>query len=142
MRPVIACALVFLMLAGPASAQSSPGFSPADRLAIREAIEGQIAAFRRDDGEAAFAFASPAIRKEFRTADNFMTMIRRDYALVYRPGLVAFGDLYDEGAGVIQLVGLVGADGRTVAAAYEMAPQPDGSWKINGCSFRRPEPTS
>jgi hypothetical protein len=47
-------------LATAAEAQQQP-VSAADRAAIRDVIQGQVEAFRRDDGDAAFAYASPTI---------------------------------------------------------------------------------
>ena len=56
-RPVTAFSLFALVglilgLAVPVFAQD---LSAADRSAIRDAIQGQVDAFRRDDGEGAFA---------------------------------------------------------------------------------------
>lgn len=132
MRRVIAL-LILLSLALPSWAQAPVGDE--DRAAIRWAIEGQIAAFRRDDAEGAFAFASPSIRRIFGTSAVFADMVRRNYPQVYQPDLVAFGDLFQNEGRIVQLVGLVDADGRTIAAAYEMVQQQDGVWRINGCQL-------
>ena len=52
--------LLAVLAAFPALAQ--PAVSEADRSTIRDIIRSQVEAFRRDDGEAAFGYASPAIR--------------------------------------------------------------------------------
>jgi hypothetical protein len=101
-------------------------------------IESQIAAFRRDDGAGAFAFASPTIKRMFGTPENFMDMVRGGYPQVYRPSSVGFGELMRAGDRLVQLVDIVGPDGLPVIAVYEMERQPDGSWQINGCSLMRP----
>lgn len=110
----------------------------ADRAAIRTVIESQIAAFRRDDGPGAFAFASPAIKRLFGTPENFMAMVRGGYPQVYRPESVGFGDLLRADGVLVQLVDIVGPDGLPVIAVYEMERQPDGTWQINGCRLLRP----
>jgi hypothetical protein len=60
----------------------------ADQAAIRQVIQNQIAAFRRDDGAAAFSYASPSIRAQFGSPENFMHIVRNAYQPVYRPSSV------------------------------------------------------
>ena len=104
-----------------------------DRGAIRAVIESQLAAFRRDDGAAAFAFASPTIQQMFLNPDVFMEMVRAGYRPVYRPREVEFRELVSEGGEPVQRVFLVGPDGVPAMALYFMQRQPDGTWRINGC---------
>ena len=73
---------LLLGLAVPAFAQD---LSPADRTAIRDIIQSQVEAFRRDDGDAAFGYASPSIRGMFGSSATFMDMVRQGYQPVYRP---------------------------------------------------------
>src|SRR6185369_2536882 len=93
-RASMARRLILLVVAllgfAPAHGEEATG---ADRGAIRAVIEQQLAAFQRDDGEAAFAFASPGIRAQFQTAETFMSMVRSGYPPVYRPREVQFGEL-------------------------------------------------
>ena len=123
---------VVLCCASAAIAQAPLDLPAADRAAIRTAIEGQMAAFRRDDGAAAFGFATPNIQSMFGDPDNFLAMVRRGYAAVYRPRSVEFAELVGEAERPVQLVHVVGPDGETALAAYEMA-RLDGRWRINGC---------
>jgi hypothetical protein len=104
-----------------------------ERQAIREVIEAQLAAFGRDDGVAAFGYASPDIRGIFRTPERFMAMVRTGYAPVYRPQRVEFRDALVESGRPVQRVYLVGPDGAPVIARYLMERQPDGTWRIDGC---------
>jgi len=104
-----------------------------DRAAIRTIITGQIEAFRRDDGDAAYAYAAPAIRDFFPTAVIFMDMVRKGYQPVYRPQAFTFGPIVESPFGLKQKVYLTGPDGRGYVAEYTMQRQPDGTWKINGC---------
>ncbi|MBI4183469.1 MAG: DUF4864 domain-containing protein [Proteobacteria bacterium] len=110
----------------------------AERAAIRQVISDQLAAFRRDDGRAAFAYAAPVIREIFRTPENFMRMVIDGYQPVYRPRRVEFGELVVVDGETVQQVHLVGPDGRAVIALYQMQRQPDGSWKIAGCILVAP----
>ena len=100
---------------------------------IRRVIEGQLDAFRRDDGEGAFAFAAPSIRAMFGDAATFLRMVRTGYPPVYRPREVEFRSLGVEDGRLTQRVLLVGPDGVPVVARYYMEQQPDGSWRIGGC---------
>ena len=124
--------LAVTLLLAPAQARAQQGTTGAERQAIVEVISAQLAAFQRDDGAGAFAYASPTIRRKFGTAENFMAMVRSGYRAVYRPAEVAFLETRVVGGMTVQLVHLLGPDGRSVVAAYEMQRQPDGSWRING----------
>ncbi len=125
--------------APPAFAQALSKLPAAEKNAIRTVIEGQLGAFRSDDGERAFGYASPNIRGIFRTADNFMAMVRQGYQPVYRPRSVSFGDLVDIDANLIQKVYVTGPDGKRVLALYVMERQADGTWRVNGCMLADPE---
>ena len=126
-----------LALALPAPAQAQ--VSPADQTAIRGVIEGQVEAFRRDDGAAAFGYASPGIQGMFGTAETFMDMVRQGYRPVYRPQVFEFREIVTLQGMVTQKVHVIGPDGRPVTAFYPMTQQPDGSWRIEGCYLQAPE---
>ena len=64
-----------------------------------------------------------------------MNMVRTGYQPVYRPQSVEFLDLVPGDLGPVQRVHLVGPDGRAVIAHYSMEQQPDGSWRIDGCTL-------
>jgi len=127
---------LILGLAVPAQAQD---LSSADRAAIRDVIRSQVEAFRRDDGDAAFGYASPSIRGMFGTSEVFMDMVRQGYRPVYRPQAFDFGGIVTLHGQVTQKVHVVGPDGRPVTAYYPMTRLPDGSWRIDGCYLQAPE---
>lgn len=127
-------ATMFSVFPGNARAESGD-LSAADRAAVMATIRDQLAAFSADNGPAAFALASPTIRHLFGSVDNFMDMVRAGYPAVYRARNVEFRNAVGLGDEVVQRVRLVGPDGRPVVAAYQMQKQPDGTWKINGCSI-------
>jgi hypothetical protein len=123
-------------LALPLAAQD---ISTADRTAIRDVIQSQVEAFRRDDGEQAFGLASPAIRQMFGTSGTFMDMVRQGYQPVYRPQVFEFREIVTLHGQVTQKVHVVGPDGRPITAFYPMTQLPDGSWRIDGCYLQAPE---
>ncbi len=127
--------LAAVVLLSPAQAQQDSAPTAAERQAIVAVISEQLAAFQRDDGASAFSYASPTIRRKFGTSENFMAMVRSGYRAVYRPAEVAFLETRIESGITVQLVRLLGPDGRSVVAAYEMQRQSDGSWRINGVFF-------
>lgn len=128
-----------LALAAPApaalAAQSS--LHPKQWGAIRTVIASQLEAFRRDDATRAFSYAAPAIRKQFRTAREFMRMVRADYGPVYRPQSVRFLDHFMVSRRPVQRLRLVTQDDAILIAYYVMERQRDGSWKIAGCALHR-----
>jgi hypothetical protein len=133
--------LAFLLLAlclGNSVAAQEP-LSDADRAAIRDVIGRQVEAFGRDDGEAAFGFASPTIQRMFGTADIFMDMVRQGYQPVYRPRVFDFREIVDLHGQPAQKVHVVGPDGRAHTAFYPMTRLPDGSWRIDGCFLQAPD---
>jgi hypothetical protein len=124
--------LVLLGASASRAGQAEP-IDDADRSAIRGVIEAQLGAFQADDGPLAFSYASPAIQRQFGTAENFMLMVRTGYLPVYRPRDVEFGPVIEFQGQPTQLVLLVGPDLRVVTAYYLMEKQPQGEWRINGC---------
>ena len=122
-----------------AAAAQQPQVSEADQSAIRDVIQGQVDAFRRDDGAAAFGYASPNIQGMFGQSDVFMEMVRQGYRPVYRPKVFDFREIVDMHGQIAQKVHVVGPDGRPVTAIYPMTQLPDGSWRIDGCYLQAPE---
>ena len=137
MRPVraLAALILSLVLAGTAIAQEL-SLSDSDRAAIRDIIGKQVEAFQRDDGAAAFGYASPAIQGMFGTVEIFMDMVRQGYQPVYRPRVFDFREIVMLHGQPAQKVHVVGPDGRPVTAFYPMTQLPDGSWRINGCYLK------
>ncbi|WP_198154787.1 DUF4864 domain-containing protein [Oceanibaculum pacificum] len=133
-RWLAALMLLFLCLAPPVQAQ---GVTAADEAEIRGVIERQLQAFRRDDGQTAFAQASPLIQRLFGDPATFLGMVQTGYPPVYRAAQVEFQALEWRNGVLIQQVRLVGPDGLPAIALYEMERQADGAWRINGCALVR-----
>lgn len=134
---VLATALLFAaLLIGPAWPQAMPpGVTAGDRAAIQGVIGSQLDAFKRDDAAGAYAFAAPAIRDMFPTADGFMAMVRRGYPSVYRPRRAEFSELALRDGALVQEVELVGPDGRPMLALYTMTRDGAGTWLIAACEI-------
>lgn len=108
-------------------------FGEDERSAIRTVIDRQIEAFRRDDGAAAYAFATPWLQQVFPTQDAFMALVREGYRPVYRPRRYAFGEARETQAGLDQALEVQDEEGADWIAVYSLERQADGSWKIAGC---------
>lgn len=133
MRIALRLCFALLLIAGSWAARAAD-IPDADRAEIKSVIERQLAAFARDDADAAFGFASPGIQRQFGTADSFMAMVRSDYRAVYRPRSVSFGALERVEDNLIQIVDLIGPAGESVRALYIMERDGD-AWRINGVSL-------
>jgi hypothetical protein len=131
-------AWLFVLLPAAALAAPEHRVSSADAAEIRDVIQRQIDAFRRDDGPGAFALVSPGVRQAFRTPEKFMDVVRVAYRAVYRPASVTFLQLLVMGGDVVQQVQVTDRDGLHWLAYYAMQRQSDGSWKTNGCHLVHP----
>jgi len=128
MRPIALLAVVLLGLAAPACAGD-------DVAAAQSVIRSQAEAFGRDDAATAYSYAAPAIRDMYPQADIFMTMVQRSFAPVYRHKSFEFGEARMEGGWIAQRVHIVDANGEAWEALYTLEAQPDGTFKITGCSL-------
>jgi len=101
--------------------------------AIKQVIDAQLRALRAGDASQAFAFAAPAVRAQFGTAENFILMVRLGYAPLLRARRTEFlvGAVVE--GNVIQPLRLVAGDDSVQVALYSMEKQRDGTWKITGC---------
>lgn len=126
---IIVVAFAFFAATSLAWAQST---TP-DPAAFERIITSQITAFRADEGTKAFAHASPSIRRQFGTADNFMAMVKQGYPQVYRPRSFKFGKITTEMSGrPTQRVHVIDAGGQSWTALYAFEQQPDATWRIAG----------
>ena len=124
----IAFALMFaltLAAATPADAQEDP---------IQGVISSQIEAFKADDFETAWTYASPMIQRLFGTPDRFGMMVRQGYPMVWRPAEVTWLEQRAEGPFTNQDVLIRDADGAFHTLRYQMI-QTENGWQINGVEF-------
>lgn len=128
------CFVLTFVLTAPFSALKAeePSVAASDQAAIRGVIEAQLEAFKRDDGQTAFSYASPTIKGIFGTPERFMSMVRSGYPAVYRPQVTEFRKLHQDGATLVQEIRFIGPDGKAVIALYSLVKTPEGSWLIDG----------
>lgn len=105
--------------------------------AIREVISQQLNAINNDDGQAAFAIASPNIQTMFGSPATFMSMVERGYPQIYRSRSHRFLNI-DDSSGTLQQRVLVEGETGSVIVRYEMI-EIDGRWRINGCIIEKVE---
>lgn len=124
----LALLVVFLIgLGSPALAD--------DVAAAQRVIRAQEQAFGRDDAAAAYFHAAPAIKQIFPEPDIFMQMVQQAYPPVYRHRSFEFGEARAANGQVAQRVHIVDTNGEAWEALYTLEQQPDGSFKITGCSL-------
>ena len=116
-----------LMLALPAAAQEQP---------IQSTITAQIEAFRAEDFDRAFTFASPTIHDIFGTSDNFAAMVVTGYPMVVNPATVEMQDLREVGGVLWQRVRITDQKGQSYLLDYQMVEGPDG-WLINAVQMQK-----
>lgn len=133
LRATLAFALVAsLVVVAPVPA---PAGDP--NAEIEAVIADQIAAFAREDLDAAFAHAADAIRQKFGTPENFGHMVRQGYPMIWRPSRYEWRAL-EVRAGGVYLKTVIFED--TAGIAYEaeyVMGRTDGVWRIRAVSLRR-----
>jgi hypothetical protein len=128
---IVATLLALLALAPAASAQS------VEKAASEPALR-QLDAFRRNDYDAAYAFASAEIQRLFDRA-AFERMVRSAYPEIADSVRAHVAGVRQGPDGHIYLVVKIrGANGQQIEAMYDMV-QEAGAWKINGV-VARPDP--
>ena len=120
-----------LQLFTPAHAEL---LSSADEKAVLTVVQSQLAAFAKDDGEKAFSYATPELRKSFGTAATFMAMVKSGYPVVYRPASVVFLKPESANDEAVLRVQMQDSEGTAWLAVYSLQRQKDKSWRISGCA--------
>ena len=115
------------LLGAPALAQEQP---------IQSTITAQIEAFKADDFERAFTYASPTIHQMFQTAQNFGGMVATGYPMVVNPAQVEMMDLRTVGGALWQRVRITDQKGESYLLDYQMVQGPDG-WLINAVQLQK-----
>ena len=134
MKQVAVFALaVFALAAIAAPPDGHRTLPPADWNSIQMVIGDQLQALKAGDGTKAMNYSVPGIRRQFRTPERFLRMVREGYGALLEARYSAFlkGAVVD---GItIQPLQLVLPDSSVVVALYRMEKQKDGSWRIAGC---------
>jgi len=109
--------------------------SRSDRLAIQSVIVAQIKAFQREDDLAAFSLAAPDVRRQFGSAQAFVTMVKSGYEAVYRNRSATFMEATVIDGSIVQAMRIVQSDGDVVIAMFSMERQANGDWRVAGCEL-------
>ena len=121
---------LLIALLAPAGAQ------PADQgAAMARTVLDQLAAFRRGDWAAAYAFASSAIQAQF-APEAFRAMVTLGYAPIARSATATVNrvESLDGQHGLVE-VRVEGVDGGTIDALYDLVEE-QGAWRVNGVMTR------
>ena len=122
MRPIFfICALFFLAV---------PLFAD-DKEDIQATISRQLEAFQIDDFAKAFSYASPSIQSIFGGPDNFESMVKRGYPMVWKPGKVIFLSVDPYPHGMAQNIQIFDRNKKAHYLRYYMVKLGD-NWKISG----------
>lgn len=103
----------------------------AQQAEIENTISSQLEAFKADDFEEAFSFASPQLQRLFQNPQNFQRMVTEGYPMVWRPAEVAYLELRQAQGAVWQKVQITDAKGFTHLLLYRME-QTEQGWRIAG----------
>ena len=121
------------MRAHAAPPKGEPTLPAAEWKAIKKVIGDQRAALKAGDAAKAFAQASPGIRAQFGTAENFLAMVKTAYDALLAARYAEFLEGAVIEGNVIQPLRLIAPDNTVQVALYTMEKQKDGRWKISGC---------
>lgn len=145
MKQMIAATVVafatFVSLASPAGAIAPIGVDPSIDPArmIQSVIQQQLAAFNSGDRGYAFDLSSPSVQRSFETPEAFNKMVKTNFAQLHHSSAAVFLELRKLDERFVQRVQITGADGTQVVANYVMVKVNDGSWRVGGVLFDRPE---
>jgi len=115
-------AVLSLVMAVGASAQQAE---------IEGTISSQIEAFKADDFDQAFTYATPNLRRLFQSPQNFERMVTQGYPMVWRPAEVDYLELEERGSEYWQKVQIIDQKGRRHLLLYRMQQTSEG-WRIGG----------
>lgn len=97
---------------------------------LYEAVYSQITAFRASDFSGAYRQASSGIRQKFNF-DQFVAMIRRDYAGIADAGRIEFGAVRSREQHALIQVFFIDRDGGVTPCIYSLIYEGE-NWRIDG----------
>jgi hypothetical protein len=122
---------LFSILLGLALSFGGAFPAAAQQVEIEGTINQQFDAFKADDFEGAFSFASPNLQMMFRSAENFKRMVTTGYPMVWRPAEVRYLELREIAGAMWQKVQITDEKGFTHLLDYQMELTDQG-WRIAG----------
>lgn len=103
----------------------------AQQTEIEGTITSQIEAFKVDDFDQAFTYATPTLQRLFQTPSNFERMVTSGYPMVWRPAEVRYLELEERAGDMYQKVQITDQKGARHLLMYRMQQTPAG-WRIGG----------
>lgn len=119
---MLAGTVLSILLAFGAAAQQSE---------IEGTISSQLEAFKGDDFEKAFTFATPTLQQLFQSPQNFERMVTQGYPMVWRFSEFRYLELAERDGAMFQKVQITDAEGVTHILLYRMQ-QTQAGWRIGG----------
>ena len=101
---------------------------------IQNTISNQLKAFAVDDFSEAFTHASPGIKDIFGSVENFSTMVKKGYPMVWRYDNFQFLKVEETLQGYSQTVRITDKKNELFLLKYFMT-NISGIWKISGVSI-------
>jgi hypothetical protein len=114
-------------------ARAAEGLSGAEALQVQAVVMAQLKAFSEEDADAAFATATPEVRKSVGDPRRFLALVQGNFPMVVHPAGLAFLAPQMEKNQVLQAVALRDADDKTWLALFTLERQPDNTWRIGAC---------
>ena len=103
----------------------------AQQAEIEGTISSQIEAFKSDDFEQAFTYATPNLQRLFQSPANFQRMVTHGYPMVSRPAEVQYLELQERAGDQFQKVRITDQKGMIHLLLYRMQ-QTEAGWRIGG----------
>ena len=100
------------------------------RNELIQVIQGQLAAFRKNDFPRAYNYAATAIRNQV-SLPAFERMVRTGFPVIARSSSAEFGVILDNGRDAVVNVGIVGEGGLVIHYRYFLHKELS-EWKITG----------
>lgn len=113
----------------------------AQEAEIEGTISSQLEAFKADDFEQAFTYATPNLRRLFQSPQNFERMVTSGYPMVWRPADVEYLELGQRGGLVFQKVQITDQKGAVHLLMYQMEQTSEG-WRIGGVQILQAPPAT
>jgi len=143
MRFVFAVLFTLFALASPLHAQDVSRPGAAAEPVWQQTVSGQIEAFRTGDGATALLLAGASFKSTFSDPDQFYAaIVASGYGPLVLSRSHSFGSFeqLDDGT-VLQLVDLVGPDGKLYQAVYQMREEAEG-WRVQGVTMQQQQGVS
>ncbi|KIN63326.1 hypothetical protein Z946_2196 [Sulfitobacter noctilucicola] len=98
---------------------------------IEGTINSQLEAFKADDFERAFTYATPTLQQLFQSPQNFERMVTGGYPMVWRPAEVRYLELKEHQGSMWQKVQITDQKGFMHVLLYRMQ-ETEAGWRIGG----------